>query len=58
MNVLLEYLRYFVKHDTVIFQYDLSLSLDDFYTIVSDVRKDFKGCMTIGHGHIGDGVYM
>jgi len=56
VNVLLEYVRYFV-YTCCNFQYDLSLSLDNFYAIVSDVRKTFKGCMTISHGHIGDGVY-
>ena len=42
----------------VLFQYDLSLSLDDFYAIVEDVRKRFDASITMGHGHIGDGLYI
>ena len=33
-------------------------SLDDFYAIVKDVRKHFNTGITMGHGHIGDGLYI
>ena len=45
-------------HADLYLQYDLSLSMDDFYAIVADVRRQFSGCITMGHGHIGDGLYI
>ena len=40
----------------MILQFDLSLSLDNYYTIVDDLRSKLPGCTALGLGHIGDGM--
>lgn len=46
-----------LMHDGYCYKYDVSLPLENFYTLVSDMRDRLGDKVTrvVGYGHVGDG---
>lgn len=47
-----------LTHIGYVYKYDISIPLDQFYTIVELMRERLKGtkAITVAYGHVGDGM--